>query len=68
MNTKLLCHYDMGYLKDWLRLDALLREIDDITQDDLQKFIEEMYGDFEVIKKIRIANLKYINLMTLLST
>ncbi|TDQ36621.1 hypothetical protein [Aureibacillus halotolerans] len=51
MNTKLLCHYDMGYLKNWLGFDELPREIDDVTHDDLQKFIEEMYGDFGIIEK-----------------
>lgn len=61
MNTKLLCHYDMGYLKDWLEIDALPREIDDVTQDDLQKFIEEMYGDFEVIEKNKNCELEVYN-------
>lgn len=58
MNTKLLCHYDMGYLKDWLEFDALPREIDDVTQDDLQKFIEEMYGDFEIIETNKDSELE----------
>ncbi|MBM6617796.1 zinc dependent phospholipase C family protein [Bacillus suaedaesalsae] len=71
MNTKLLCHYNMIYLKDWLKIDALPRLIDDITQEDLQKFIEEMYVDFEIIEenidcKLEVYNFKdiveYINL------
>jgi hypothetical protein len=58
MNTKLLCHYNMGYLKDWLEIVALPREIDDITQDDLQDFIEMMYGDFEIIEQDRNCKLE----------
>lgn len=58
MNTKLLFHYDMEYLKDWLRFDALPREIDDVTQVDLQKFIDEMYGDFEIIEKNKNCELE----------
>jgi hypothetical protein len=62
MNTKLLCHYNMGYLKDWLEIDTLSREIDDITQDDLQNFIEMMYGDFEIIEQDRNCKLEVYRL------
>ena len=58
MNTKLLCHYNMGYLKDWLEMDSLPRDIDDITQTDLQKFIEVMYGDFEIIEENKDCKLE----------
>ncbi len=61
MNTKLLCHYNMGYLKDWLEIDALPREIEDITQDDLQKFIEVMYEDFEIIEQNKYCELEVYN-------
>ncbi|SEC03846.1 zinc dependent phospholipase C family protein [Paenibacillus sp. GP183] len=61
MNTKLLCHYNMGYLKNWLEIDALPREIDDITQDDLQKFIEVMYEDFEIIEQNKYCELEVYN-------
>jgi hypothetical protein len=61
MNTKLLCHYNMGYLKDWLEIDALPREIDDITQDDLQKFIDVIYGDFEIIEENKDCELEVYN-------
>jgi hypothetical protein len=61
MNTKLLCHYNMGNLKDWLEIDTLPREIEEITPDDLQKFIDEMYGDFEIIEQNKYCELEVYN-------
>jgi hypothetical protein len=58
MNTKLLCHYNMGYLKDWLEIDTSLREIEEITSDDLQKFIKEMHGDFEINEQNKYCDLE----------
>ncbi|MNI13668.1 hypothetical protein D3C73_669020 [compost metagenome] len=55
---QVLCHYDIGSLKDWLRFDALPREIDNVTKEDLQIFIDEMYGDFEIIEKNKDCELE----------
>ncbi|MBP1989899.1 zinc dependent phospholipase C family protein [Paenibacillus eucommiae] len=61
MNTKLLCHYKMGYLKDELEMGTLPRKIEEITLDDLQTFIEEMYGDFEIIEHNKTCELEVYN-------
>jgi hypothetical protein len=61
MNTKLLCHYNMGNLKDWLEIDAFPRKIEEITPDDLQKFIEDMYGDFVIIEQNKYCELEVYN-------
>lgn len=58
LNTKLLSHFKMGYLKDWLTVDAIPREIDDITRDDLQKFIAWMYEDFEMVEQNKTCDLE----------
>ncbi|MDQ1912629.1 hypothetical protein RAC89_19760 [Paenibacillus sp. GD4] len=58
MNTQLLCQYNMGYLKNWLEIGPLPREIDGVTQDDMQKFIDEMYGDFEIIEENKDCELE----------
>jgi len=51
MNTKLLCHYNYSNLKESLKITALQRDIEEITLDDLQRFIEEMNGDFDIIEQ-----------------
>jgi hypothetical protein len=61
MNTKLLCHYNYRNLKNWLVLDDNPREIEYITPDDLQKFIEEMYGDFDIIEQNKYCELEVYN-------
>jgi hypothetical protein len=61
MNTQLLCYYNMGYLKDWLAIDDSPREIEKVTRGDLQKFIEEMYGDFEIIEQNKNCELEVYN-------
>lgn len=61
MNTKLLCHYNMEYLKDWLEIEAIPREIEAITQDDLQKFIDVMYEDFKIIEQNKLCELEVYN-------
>lgn len=61
LNTKLLCHYNVGHLKNWLQIDALPREIDDVTLEDLQKFIEWMYEDFEIIEQNKDCVLEIYN-------
>lgn len=58
MNTKLLYHYQMGNLKDWLYIEASPREIEKITLNDLQHFVQEMYGDFEMIEQNRHCELE----------
>jgi hypothetical protein len=61
MNTKLLCHYNLQNLKEWLEIDVFLREIEEITPDDLQKFIEEMYGDFDIVEQNKFCELEVYN-------
>jgi hypothetical protein len=61
MNTQLLCHYNMSYLKDWLAVDVSPREIENITCGDLQKFIQEIYGDFEIIEQNKNCELEIYN-------
>jgi hypothetical protein len=39
-------------------MTASPREIDEITPDDLQKFIEEMYGDFDIIEQNKDCELE----------
>lgn len=58
MNTKLLCHFNGGSLIDWLEIDAPPREIEDITPEDIQTFMEEMYGDFEIIEQNKYCELE----------
>ncbi|TLS52374.1 zinc dependent phospholipase C family protein [Paenibacillus antri] len=50
LNTKLLSHYNMGYLQDWLKIDGSPKEIEGVAKDDLQKLVETMYGDFDRIE------------------
>jgi hypothetical protein len=42
-------------------MNASPREIDEITPDDLQKFIEEMYGDFDIIEQNKDCELEVYN-------
>jgi hypothetical protein len=61
MNTKLLCHYNYRNLKEWLEINAFPREIEEITPNDLQKFIEEMYGDFDISEQNKDCELEVYN-------
>jgi len=61
MNTKLLCHYNLGFLKDWLEMDAPPREIENVTHDDLLKLIEMVYEDFEIIEQNKYCTLEIYN-------
>jgi hypothetical protein len=61
MNTKLLCHYNFKNLKEWLEIDVFPSEIEEITSNDLQKFIEEMYGDFDIIEQNKTCELEVYN-------
>jgi hypothetical protein len=44
-----------------LEIDAFPREIEEITSDDLQKFIEEMYGDFDIVEQNKYRELEVYN-------
>ncbi|WP_156411063.1 hypothetical protein [Paenibacillus sp. Soil787] len=61
MNTKLLCHYNNRSLKEWLEMDVSPREIEEITSEDFQKFIEEMNSDFEIIEQNKDCGLEVYN-------
>ncbi|WP_284646310.1 hypothetical protein [Paenibacillus silviterrae] len=41
-----------------MEIGPLPREIAGVTQDDMQKFIDEMYGDFEIIEENKDCELE----------